>query len=1099
MKSRRFLTIVLTVVLLFLGVYLLGSPGTLSPETAARQRGLFQLLFPDRAVADVFGDPDLPPFAEGLIDETTYLLLRDEHLAQLHGIPPEVGRNLRVEAIQQMEAQMARSPFMSTTWVPIGPAPLPNGQTTSIQTPVSGRSSAVAIHPTNPDIVYVGTAQGGLYRTLDGGQSWTPLMDNALSLAIGAVAIAPSNPSTVFVGTGESSASCLSFFGVGIYIITNADSANPTVSGPFNQDNGATDIFSGRTISQILVHPTDPNTVFVGTYSGIGGIGCDVPFNPPPAGVYRSTNALSGTPTFNKLVVATDNMGSNNVSDIIFEPGNPNTMLVGVRAASSASGGGIYRATNVLSAVPNFVKTLDINTARIEFAINKISTTVTVLAATEESNGTLRRSTDGGQTWPSIIGGAAGFCGGQCWYDIGIAMDPANANIIYLGGAANSGSSRILIKSTDGVNFSMIDTGLHPDTHAIRLAPSNASIVYVAGDGGIWRSTDAGGTFVSLNNTDFSATQFMSLAQHPTAPNFMIGGTQDNGTECLGVCGLNPDPLSWRRADFGDGGYALIDQNATNTTNVTMYHTYFNVQGAMGYARVTNSANAQDNGWTLYGCGFGGAIPNGFDCTDLVNFYAPMALGPGNPNTLYFGSDVLYRSANAGLTMSVVSQDPLDGPAGANGRVSAIAISPQSDNYRLVGLRNGKVFATTTGSSTLTNVTPPGGPGTYVGRLTFDPTNPNIAYISYGGFGVPAGQHVWKTNNLSGGAGMWVPAGSGIPDIPVNAFAIDPTNVQNLYAGTDIGVYHSPNGGVSWTPFGTGLPRAAVFDLSVHPGTLVLRAATHGKGIWEIGLGSVVPDINQFSKSVVASGPLEAGVTLTYTLQMTNTGGTAGTASISDNFPDGMQQAACTGAGGAAYYNSTGDLADTVTVLGSNGTAAYFCAAQVEDPLLDIETTASMTSTTPGGTLTYTIKVENLSSGGLQGVTVSDPVIPPGNCNTDPSAPFDLTAGQVVTFTCPNVSLSSTVTHTTMATGTLVLTNTATVTGTSAVLSDTVVTLITAAAADQTMITVTGFVNYLPSIHKPAAPLTAVPIAGLVMLLPLVGFLIFRRGGFTRE
>lgn len=1094
MKTRRFLTVVLVFVLLVTGVRLLGRQGNLASETAVRRQGLAELFFPGRAIADIFEDGDLPPFAEGVIDEGEYLLLRDEQIAQLHGIPTDYSTNLRAEAIQEMERQIARrdNSALSNVWVPIGPAPLPNGQTTTIQTPVSGRTTSIAIHPTDPDIVYAGTAQGGLYRTLDGGQNWTPLMDNALSLAIGAVAIAPSNPSTVYVGTGEAHSSCDSFFGVGLYRITNADSATPTVSGPFFQNNGGTNVLSNRAISQILVHPTDPNTVFVGTYSGIGGIGCAVPgpLPPPPAGLYRSTNATTGAPTFNKIGVALDNGGDNRVTDMIFEPGNPSTMLVGVRAPVGVSGGGIYRATNVLTAVPNFVKTLDVADTRIEFAINKVSSVVTVLAATGESSGTLRQSVDGGQTWPNIIGGAAGWCGGQCWYDIGIAMDPGNANIIYLGGAANGGAARVLIKSTNGSTFSMIDQGLHADTHAIRLAPSNPSIVYVGSDGGIWRSNDAGGSFTSLNNTEYSATQFQSLAQHPIAPNFMIGGTQDNGTECLGVCGPNIDIHAWRRADFGDGGVALIDQNATNTTNVTMYHTYFNVQGAMGYARVTNSASAQDGGWTLYGCGFGGSIPNGFDCTDLVNFYAPMTLGPGNPNTLYFGTDVLYRSSNAGLSMSVVSQDPIDGAAGSNGRVSTIAISPQNDNVRILGLRNGKVFATTTGSSTLIDVTPIGAPGVYVGRVAIDPTNSNTAYITYAGFGVAAGAHVWKTTNLAGGAGTWVPAGSGIPDIPVSAFVVDATNPMNLYAGTDIGVYHSSNGGTTWAPFGTGLPNSAVFDMSIHPGTYVLRVATHGKGIWEIGLGNVVPDIDEFSKTVTASGPLEPGVTLTYTLQMTNTGGTAGMAVIKDVFPDGLTPANCTGSGGAAYFNKTGDLDDTLSVLGTNGTATYTCATQVNSPVFSVSTMASMSNTTPGGTVTYTIEVENVGAGDLTNIVVSDTFIPLSGCTPNPTIPFSIGAGQTETFICGGVTINATITNTTTATGTLPLTNTADVSGTSTLLQDTVVTLITAVDSDQTTVIVNGFTIYMPAVHRPASPLTATSSPSLTVILPFAGVVI---------
>ncbi|MFZ0548760.1 MAG: hypothetical protein WAM60_25140 [Candidatus Promineifilaceae bacterium] len=1066
MRTRRFIIIGVVVVLLVLGIFLLRSPGILSPETAERQQSLIDLMFPDQADADLFSDGDMPPFAEGLIDEGTYLLLREEQLAALHGVPTQFGRNLRAEAIEELDRQTALlgNTLLSNVWVPIGPAPVPNGRTTTIQTPVSGRTTSIAIHPTNPDIAYVGTAQGGLYRTLDGGQSWTPLMDNALSLAVGSVAISPSDPTIVYVGTGEAHSSCDSFFGVGVYIITNADSNSPTLNGPFNQDGSGTDVLSNRAIGRVLVSPTNPNTIFVGTYAGIGGIGCEVPASAPSAGVYRSTNALSGSPTFTKLNVATDNFGNNRVTDMIFEPGNPDTMLVGVRASSGVSGGGIYRTTNALASNPIFSKVLDINVARIEFAINKIGSTVTVLAATEENSGKLRRSTDGGLTWPDTITGPAGWCGGQCWYNIGIAMDPNDANIIYLGGQGNSGAARILIKSTDGMNFSMIDTGLHPDTHDIRLAPSNPSIVYVASDGGIWRSEDAGGSFTSLNNTDFSATQFQSLALHPTDPNFMIGGTQDNGTECLGACGSNTDTNAWIRADLSDGGTALIDQNAVNTSAVTMYHTYYNFQGAMGYVKVTNTQDAYENNWTLYGCGFAGAIPNGFDCTDPVNFYAPMTLGPGSPNTLYFGSDVLYRSADGGQSMAVVSQDPVDPLAGLEGRLSTIAVSPQNDNVRIVGLRNGKVFATTTGSSSLTDVTPPSAPGQYVGRVAIDPNNSSTAYITYAGFGAASGAHIWKTTNLAGGAGSWVPSGTGVPDVPVNAFVVDPNNSDHLYAGTDIGVYRSTDGGASWTPFSNQLPRVAVFDMAIQNSARILRVATHGKGIWEIGLDNVVPDIDQFSKRVTASGPLEPGVTLTYTLRLTNTGGTAGTAVVHDTFPASMETAVCTGAGGAAFLYRTGDLNDTVSVLGTNGTATYFCAAQVESPVLAVDTIPSTTNTPPGSSITYTIKVENLSGGALQNVTVSDTFIPLGNCNVNPSIPFNMLPGQVITFVCPNVVVNNPVTNTTTATGSLPITNTATVMGTSAVLQDTAETLIIAQVSDQTTVTAGDYKIYFPAI-----------------------------------
>ena len=184
------------------------------------------------------------------------------------------------------------------------------------------------------------------------------------------------------------------------------------------------------------------------------------------------------------------------------------------------------------------------------------------------------------------------------------AMDPTNSNIIYLGGSANADvnppratcRSNVLTRTLDGTNFTRIDTGLHADTHAVAVAPSNPSVVYFGSDGGVWRSSNQGTTWSSINTAGFNATQFQSIAVHPTDRNFSIGGTQDNGTPFL-----QPDG-TWTRADFGDGGFALIDQSATDTTNVTMYHTYFNqTNNLIGFGRVTTTANAHDNGWGIPG------------------------------------------------------------------------------------------------------------------------------------------------------------------------------------------------------------------------------------------------------------------------------------------------------------------------------------------------------------------------------------------------------------------------------------------------------------------------------------------------------------------
>ncbi len=128
------------------------------------------------------------------------------------------------------------------------------------------------------------------------------------------------------------------------------------------------------------------------------------------------------------------------------------------------------------------------------------------------------------------------------------------------------------------------DVGLHADVHTVEMAPSDVNRVYLGCDGGIFKSTDGGATWTSINTAGFSAMQYQSIAVHPTDPNFTIGGTQDNGTQYL-----NPSNV-WSRIDFGDGGFALIDQNAADNVNVTMYHTYFNQTNAMAFARVLTTA-----------------------------------------------------------------------------------------------------------------------------------------------------------------------------------------------------------------------------------------------------------------------------------------------------------------------------------------------------------------------------------------------------------------------------------------------------------------------------------------------------------------------------
>ena len=868
-------------------------------------------------------DPDLPPGMAGRVDKEAYLRARGDYFDLLRGRDGEVPEGARERAIEQMDRQeralksrpataSVRALVNTTDWVFIGPNPIPLGQTQGTRVPVSGRTISIAVHPTDPDTVYVGTAQGGLYKSTNGGTNWTKLFEFQLeTLAIGAITIDPTDSSIVYVGTGENGQSADSFAGKGLYIIRSANSATPTLHGPFRTNSVGGNVFNGRAIGRILVNPLDHNTIFVCTASGTGGNPNTTTVLQAPRGVYRSTNAQAAVPTFEQIqITGITTPNDRSTIDIEMDPANPNLLLA--TTIGVGGDGGIYRTDNALSATPTWTRTLVLpngaTNGRAELTVTRSgSPAVTSFyvatgeissaalggpACSASTAGLVRKSTDLGLTWSVPMAGSTGFCGGQCFYDIGIGVTPDNQTIHLAGAAGNGGGncqSNVMKRSLNGgTTWASNNATLHADGHAVAIAPSNPQVVYTGNDGGIWRSTNNGNNWQTLNNIDFSATQFQGVALHPFDRNFLMGGTQDNGTICWAANGT----VSHCRD--GDGGYAVIDDNAQDTFNVLMYHTFFNqTNNQIGFERASNTlanADGQLSGWTFRGCS-GTTSNNGFRCADNVLFYAPMNQGPGSPfNTLYFGTDRLYRSTNRGDTMVLASQGPLvpTAPGALSGIVvTSIGISPQDDNVRLVGLRDGHVFATTTGSAVMTDVTGANFPApnpidltrNSIGETFIDPNNKFTAYISFTSFSPPAGQQIFKTTNLNDPVPTWTASSNGIPQVPVSSIAIDPQDSNSLYAGTDIGVYHSSDGGATWAPLGTGLPRVAVFDVKISNVQRYLRIATHGRGIWEIGIpGRQLPVTRNAGATIVAegcapgNGVIDPGEDITISLGVTNIG-----------------------------------------------------------------------------------------------------------------------------------------------------------------------------------------------------------------------------------
>lgn len=287
-----------------------------------------------------------------------------------------------------------------------------------------------------------------------------------------------------------------------------------------------------------------------------------------------------------------------------------------------------------------------------------------------------------------------------------------------------------------------------------------------------------------------------------------------------------------------------------------MYHTYFNVTNDLiGFGRVLKTSCAEEGEWSFLGIYTGDVDPtvhcdgttdrfNGIQITDSVNFYAPMALGPGtkgNPNTVYFGTETLYRSDDRGDTMFPASAAPIE----TGVPISAIGISPTSDNIRVVGLDNGDVYATVTGSALVNlNVGLP----VYVTRIVMDPVNPDVVYLCYNGYQLTGANNILtvvELTNLSAAVANptnanFVPMGPPTSfATSVNGFVVDPLNTQHLFAATDQGVYASMDGGNTWALFGTGLPDVEVFDLKLQSPGRILRAATHGLGVFEISISGL--------------------------------------------------------------------------------------------------------------------------------------------------------------------------------------------------------------------------------------------------------------------
>jgi photosystem II stability/assembly factor-like uncharacterized protein len=686
----------------------------------------------------------------------------------------------------------------------------------------SGRVRAVAVHPANPDIVYIGAASGGLWKTTNGGTSWSDVSQDFATSAFGAIAIDPSNPNVVYAGTGEAvDGFNMNFYdGRGLFKSTNAGATWTQVTNGF----GLTTHFGA-----IAVCPTNPNIVLACLASGYSLIG-----SLSNEGIWRSTDA--GV-TWTRVV----NVG--NAFDIVFHPTIP------FRVFAAAGGGGVYLSDDFGATWLLSNAGIPVQTGRIQIAI--APSAPEIMYAFGYFSGSQTRaykSTNGGSNWLQISTGVqlGGTYDGtswvdQGWYDACIAVDPVNPNHVLLGNCE-------LHQTTNGQDFVPVrnpagpfggtrawDSPMHTDYHRIVYAPSNSNIIYVGCDGGLFRSTDGGATWVS-RNSGISSAQFYRISSHPTNRNSVFGGAQDNGN----FLSTNSGASAWVLATTGDGMECVFD-HLDALTPITMY------------ASTQNGNLLRSDNEGAYGTFFGISPP--YESTP--NWTMPIILHPSNPGWIYVGSRKLWRSTDYGSSWESISASAT---SDAINTIAQNSVNPDVIVMAGSGYSNANppILVSTDGGFNWRDVTSniPGA-ARYVSRVVSHPYDPNTMFVVRSGFG--SGK-LYRSNNLGS---SWTNISGDLPDIPCNDLFVDPLHPSHYYIATDLGVYLSTDAGGSWVRQGTGMPfvPAIDFDYFASGGTRLLRIGTHGRGAFEAPLTqdvtpliSVSPLSKDFAKLEVLTG-----------------------------------------------------------------------------------------------------------------------------------------------------------------------------------------------------------------------------------------------------
>jgi hypothetical protein len=723
-------------------------------------------------------------------------------------------------------------PAGSVNWTPLGPSV---ASFSGASSPSSGRVRSLAVGPSGTR-VYAGAANGGLWFTADGGTTWVPLDDytssptptidttEADALSVGAIAVrfgASAASDLVYVGTGEPTGNYDAYLGVGI-----RRSASGGASGTWTLEATA---LAGTSVAALAIDPDNAAGDIV--YAGTG------------RGLYRRSAGGSWT----QVVSATFTNSSAVVSDVVI--------------AGSGAAKRIYVAfsgDHVYSSPDGTTWTLVAGltgTGRIRLAVAE-SAPGTLYAW--RADATLCRLNAG--TFYPVAGAPPASTVGQGWYDLAVGVDPSNANVVYLVGTwplfkgtvtGSAGSYNFGFNPANagspGSDPTWVGNGIHSDGHAIGFALNaggtahDPNIVWVGTDGGVFRSTSGGAnnTF-SARNTGLAITEYGAVPQRWDTDAVIYAGAQDNGTQRF------IGEAAWLEVQGGDGGGTAVDQNAPVNVIRQYVRASLNrsIDGGQSWSGVsfpptTAATTDQTNAATAESSGTGFVAP----IRSTPHGVATTMVGFGT-NRLWVSSDwgsswvTLPTGTNPyGPAIPLAGQDVIDGSA-----ITAIAFASDSSVFAATSATLWH-YQNSGGSWTRTVLPSAGLPAfRYITDISVADPVAGTCYISLGYSGSP---HVYYWDGAS-----WHPAmPTSVIDVPTHAVAVDPDHPDQVYVGTDVGCFRgqfSAGPSWTWTVYSAGLPECAITDLAVHQRARLLRAATHGRGVWEITLDATAasdPDL----------------------------------------------------------------------------------------------------------------------------------------------------------------------------------------------------------------------------------------------------------------